>query len=576
LSKLKIAAVSIMRKVLFADEMRAVDRLTTERFAIPSILLMESAARATLEVIREELGELKGKLLVVFAGPGNNGGDAAALARLCLREGAGIKFVFVGDSSKAKGDAEINFKIIRQLAVAGNQPVSGLEIVEITDADPTEGKLIFEKVRALIQQADAVIDGIFGTGLNRPPEGIFLQVVKALNSEPDEQKKGGKLLKKFAIDIPSGLDADRETVIGECFKADATITFTAPKIANVFGESRTKCGRLYIRDIGSPENLIHQQGSNIWLIEKEDAANWLKQTEFAENSYKNKRGHVFVIAGSESYSGAAALAANAAMRSGAGLVTLISPKSSLKAAAENLLPEIIINPVKETEEGTIALEAFDEIRDKILEADAVLIGCGLGRNQETQELVRRLVENIEAPVLVDADGLYAISPLTAKIHSRSRAVILTPHLGEYRRLTGRQENAQQLNSNEVNVLHEEEEVQSLAGFAKFASRSGVFLISKVERVVICEPDGRIAINTTGDSAVGKAGNGDTLAGLLSGFVAQAVKHSLPIFETLAAGVFISGRAAEIAVSKYGRRVMTASDVRDSMGEAFKEFLNVEK
>ena len=293
-------------------------------------------------------------------------------------------------------------------------------------------------------------------------------------------------------------------------------------------------------------------------MEKDIAIRWLEQTKFTDSSYKNKRGHALLIAGSESYSGAAVLAGNAAMRAGVGLVTIVTPGSSKDSVASRVLPEVIVRGVSETESGAVAEAAFTEIAALLEKADAVAIGSGISQDESTKKFVQKVIENRRQPTVVDADALNLLSPFALSgEHSESpHQMILTPHEGEFMRLLG---------TDDKDAIKDR-----VAAVREFAVKNNVILVLKGERVLVGAPDGRVVVNPTGNSGLGKAGNGDTLTGILAGFAAQAVKFNIDIFETVVAAVYVAGMAGDIAEQKYGKRVMTASDVRECLSETFEQ------
>lgn len=283
---------------------------------------------------------------------------------------------------------------------------------------------------------------------------------------------------------------------------------------------------------------------------------WLRNSSFADDSYKNKRGHTLLIAGSESYSGAAVLCGNVAMRSGVGLVTIATPKSSQDSVASRVLPELMVRGVAETENGAISEEAFDEIADLLSKADSVAIGSGISQDDSTKKFVQKVIENRRQPTIVDADALNLLSPFDgfAANGESQQPLILTPHDGEFMRLLG---------TTDKDILKDR-----VAAVRDFATTHNLILVLKGERVLIGEPGGHVVVNPTGNAGLGKAGNGDTLTGILAGFVAQAVQFNIDIFKTVVAAVYVAGMAGDIAEKKYGKRVMTASDVRECLTETF--------
>ncbi|MGQ0543074.1 MAG: NAD(P)H-hydrate dehydratase [Blastocatellia bacterium] len=532
-----------MQKVLTSAEMHEVDRLTTEKYGIPSILLMENAAHAVARVITEKLGgSVKGKSILVLCGKGNNGGDGAALARILWTTGAKIFVLLWGKTEDSIGDAKTHFQILDRLN-------GYLEFRQIV----TENELLdWWKYTRSERTLDVIVDAVFGTGLNRQLDDQhfgFLDIARdyTLDRYPSL---------KVAIDIPSGLKADLIEASRCPLEADLTITFTAPKPALVLPPAANECGQIVIEPIGSPCELVDSSSSQLFLAEMQDCKNWIWSSRFFDDSYKNKRGHTLLIAGSEDYSGAAVLAGNAAMRSGVGLVTVVTPWSSKESVASRVLPEIMVRGVAETKNGAISTEAFNEIGDLFEKADSVAIGCGLSQDESTKEFVKKIIEKRRQPTIIDADALNLLSPFAgvASNGESEAPLILTPHEGEFLRLLGTDDNE---------VIKDR-----VAAVREFSQKHNVILVLKGERVLIGEPGGKVVVNPIGNSGLGKAGNGDTLTGIIAGFAAQAVRMNIDIFETLVAAVYLAGLAGNIAEKKYGKRVMTASDVRECLTEAF--------
>ncbi len=545
-----------MQKVLTAAQMREVDRLTTERYGIPSIILMENAAHAVARVITEKLGgSVKGKSILILCGKGNNGGDGAALARILRAEGAIQEVYLFGKLDELRGDALTNFGALKSVASTDFEAKGDIYLEEVPLIDYWVHTTGFET-----QQFDVIVDALFGTGLSRPLDLLYSNVPSVCSKD----YRGSNLL--VSVDVPSGLSSDFSEVPEIHFAADVTVTFTAPKIVNVVSPSARFNGQLIVADIGSPKELIDEQMSQIFVAERTDAAAWLETSKFRDDSYKNKRGHALIIAGSETYSGAAVLAGNSAIRSGIGLVTLACPAEAKTEIASRLLPEVIL--------ATIGSREYDELAPK---ANAIAVGPGLSANDpEIESLVRKIVEERTWPVIVDAGALRFFSPMhrtteqkpareqglnpqvdveaLADKNVRVPPLILTPHEGEFLRLLG---------TEDKNAIKDR-----VAAVREFATTNYVILVLKGERVLIGHPDGRVVVNPTGNSGLGKAGNGDTLTGILAGFCAQAAAMDIDIFETVVATVYIAGLAGDIAEKRYGKRVMTASDVRECLADAF--------
>jgi len=537
-----------MQKVLSAEEMREVDRLTTEKYGIPSILLMENAAHAAARVITEKLGgSVAGKSFLILCGKGNNGGDGAALARILWNQNAYVIVILFGKSEETKGDARTNFEIWK------NYDDFFYEFESWEEWDKWYWKTGFD--------LDVVIDAVFGTGLNRPIDlwlGRIIHHINIVNEFPRPQRK--RLC--VSIDLPSGLNADLSETIGEAFQADLTVTFTAPKLANVLPPASNFNGELVVANIGSPQELIDASPSQTFLAEKQDALAWLEETEFTSASYKNKRGHALLVAGSNNYAGAAVLAGNAAIVSGVGLVTIATPESAQNSIASRVLPEVMTRRLPETASGAASEESFDELQEFIEKSiDAVAVGSGLSSTDEsTKRMVKKLVEQRQTPIVIDADGLNSLAPFDLQ-GSDELPLILTPHEGEFLKLLGTKD--REILKDRVSVVRD------------FAQKHHVILVLKGERALIAAPDGRVVINPTGNSGLGKAGNGDTLAGIIVGFAAQAAQMKVDMFETVVAAVYLAGLAGDIAAEKYGKRSMLASDVRECLREAFQGITNYE-
>lgn len=534
-----------MLEVLSAEQMREVDRLTTERCGIPSVLLMENAARASVRVVREKLGgSVRDRRILILCGRGNNGGDGAAMARLLRMEEARVEVVLLGSVEDTKGDARTNFEIIRELS--GTDGPNGLKFRELEDFGRDEWPQS--------ERFDLFVDACFGTGLSRPVEGDLASFFEHLNTL---REKGASVPPIVSVDIPSGIASDSAAKFENALRADATVTFTAPKPGNVLPPNSRRNGELHVARIGTPWRLIREMEPDLFLAEREDASVWLERTGFSDDSYKNKRGRALLVVGSPDYAGAAVLAGDGALSTGAGMVTVATSASARPSVAARLQPEVITRALAETTHGVIASEAFETIRGLCEQNDVLAVGSGIGADgEDTARLVLRLVTERTTPVVIDADGLNSLAPFELK-GSDELPLILTPHVGEFRRLLGAPDAE----------MGPEERVGAVR---KFAVRHGVILVLKGERTLIGGPDGRVVVNPTGNPGLGKAGNGDNLTGIITGFVAQAVRHKVDIFETVVAAVYTAGLAGDIAESENGMRTMSASDVRRALGRAFRE------
>ncbi len=555
-----------MQKVVTAAEMREIDRLTTEKYGIPSILLMENAAHAAARIITEKLGgSVKGKSFLILCGKGNNGGDGAALARILWTQEAEVQVILFGKVQETKDDARTNFEIYGKIQTGADNLDIPFELPETEDFFEYAEKIV---VYLQIAKVNCIVDALFGTGLTRPLDEQLCGVLEFFSDIKFHPILDLPLY--VSLDVPSGLYSDDSKAYDAHFFADLTVTFTAPKPANVLAPASNFNGELVVAHIGSPQELIDNSPSKLFLAKREDAQNWLERTKFTADSYKNKRGHALLIVGSKDYTGAAVLAGNAAMLSGVGLTTIATSESAHTAIAAKVLEEIITRSLPETKNGTVTKQAFAKVEELTGKVEVVGIGCGLGSTEKTTgDFVREVITKRRTPVVIDADGLNALSPFDLE-GTDELPLILTPHEGEFLRLLG--------------TTDKDAVKDRVKAVRDFAEKHKVILVLKGERVLIAEPSGKVVINPTGNSGIGKAGNGDTLTGIVTGFVAQTmtrehVKNGFrlnvakpidKIFDAVVAAVYIAGLAGDLAAKRFGRRAMLASDVRECLAEAFQE------
>jgi hydroxyethylthiazole kinase-like uncharacterized protein yjeF len=545
--------------------MREIDRLTTERYGIPSLALMESAATATARVVTElRDGHIAGKSVLIVCGRGNNGGDGAATARLLAIAGAIVDVILFGKLEDTKGDARINFERLRtwkdEQTLRESQGASTASAGEINFYQCESDKGWQQLLAGLLSVPhDFTVDSLFGTGLTRSLEGIHREVVRYLR-HLSEVRNSAELPGSYivSVDVPSGLNSDSRELIGEAVQADMTITMTAPKPANVLPPAGNYNGRLKVADIGSPAELVDEAGSQLFLVGEEDARRWLIQTRYTADSYKNTHGHALVIAGSRGFTGAAVLCANAAMRAGAGLVTVATPASSQVLVATQVMPEIMTAALAETDRGAVSDGAIDHVLKLAARADVVAIGPGLtSEDERTRSFVRAVVQRRRTPVVIDADGLNCLVPWPADLRgSPDCPVVLTPHPGEMLRLIG---------SNDKGLVDDR-----VAVAREFATTHEVIVLLKGTRALIAAPDGRVFVNPTGNPGLGTAGAGDTLTGIITGFLGQAyaaLKSDADALATAIAALYISGLAGDLAAYEMGMRTMVASDIREHLSAA---------
>lgn len=553
-----------MQPVISAKQARDIDALTTSEYQVPSLLLMQAAAEACFQVIHTHFaGDLNNRRAQILCGQGNNGGDGAALALQLCRAGVHADVVLFGRFEDCKDDARTNFEIVRRLAAfdAGSAELpTALSFVECSNLEMWTG---LAKPR---RTYDLVVDALFGTGINRPLEGLLRQVVQHLAMTRWARNQSAKVRPLiFSIDLPSGLNADLARPFGEAVRADLTVTFTAPKPANVLPPAAHLNGKLVVANIGQPASLVEAVKPYLFVTEAADAREWLIKTRYSPDSFKNSHGHALVIAGSRGFTGAAALCGNAAMRSGVGLVTIATPASAQASVAAGAMPEVMTAALAETDRGVASDDAIAHVTRLATKASVIAIGPGLTADDErTRRFVFAVVKQRQVPVVIDADGLnclanYSGSGWPPELQgSKEGPLILTPHEGEMRRLLG---------TSDKSALDDR-----VAAAQEFATKHNLILVLKGTRALIAAPDGRVFINPTGNAGLGTAGAGDTLTGIIAGFVAQAhatLQQDFDPLQATIAALYVGGLAGDFAARATGMRGMVASDIRDHIGTAIR-------
>lgn len=563
--------------------MREIDRLTTESLNMPSLLLMEQAAACALHAISLHTAcDLRALRVLIFCGTGNNGGDGAALARLLWLAGSSVELLLIGRLNDNRGDAQTNFDIASHIAALSQQDEGKIRFTEC--ATENEWREIEPALRADINANHVIVDALFGTGLTRPVSGVHAMVINFINeTRTNRDARRNAVLHDtlfnsesditpavfkpqiVSLDLPSGFAADTSEQPGATVQADLTITFTAPKLANVMPPASRANGRLIVCPVGTPDKIVQASASQTFVADEHDAALWLRRTAYVAGSYKNTHGHVLVVAGSRDMSGAPVLASNAAFRAGAGLVTLATPHSAHAHAAARTLPEIMVAALDEdAAHGSVNSSALKRVRELARRATVLAVGPGLTSvSDETRDFVRELVLTRTTPVIIDADAINALAPWQSELRGTLEApLILTPHEGEMRRLLGIRVNK--------NIDAPDPLADRIAVAREFAVAHAVYLVFKGERTILAAPDGRVCINPTGNPGTGTAGAGDTLTGIIASFVAQD-RASRPhaeadTFASIVAALYVAGAAGDHAARKFGMRTMTASDIADALSE----------
>ena len=486
-----------MLRVLTAEEMRSIDRKTIEEVGVPGILLMENAGLGVVEVIEEMLEETDDPTVSIFCGKGNNGGDGFVVARHLVNRSFNVRVYLVGEPADLRGDALLNFQILRGFGID----------VEIIGQKRRLGR---------IQPGDLIVDALLGTGVSGEVTGFLADCIRWIN------RSGCPVV---SVDLPSGLHTDDGTIGGVAVSAARTATMAELKRGLVLPPGRELAGDIDVIDIGVPESVGKESGVRTFFLEAEDIRDRLPHRPRA--AHKGVFGKIVILAGSPGMTGAATLASMASLRVGGGL-TILGIPHGLNAVLEEKLTEVMTRPFAQTETGTLALEAEQEIVNLFKWAEAVAVGPGLSDHAESAELIRRLVRNTDLPMVLDADGLNAFSGRSDLLRKSKTVRILTPHYGELARLIDR--SIEDIAMNRIEVARET------------AGRFGCVLVLKGSPTVIAEPGGAVYVNSTGNSGMATAGSGDVLTGCIVGFLAQGCQ---PVDAALC-GVYIHGLAGDIA------------------------------
>ncbi|MDY3972075.1 MAG: NAD(P)H-hydrate dehydratase [Clostridia bacterium] len=513
-------------KACFASQMRAVDKAASEIGGIPSIVLMENAAIACVNELKKDFGELTGKRIAVFCGKGNNGGDGFAIARHLRNMDAEVS-VYLVCGNEFKGDAKINFDIIKKMNV-------NIDVVSDT-----------ENLKYIIRSNDIIIDAIYGTGIHGTVGGISYDVINEINENSKYT---------MAVDVPSGINSDSGEICGICIRADKTVTFAAYKVGMLMFPAADYTGKVTVADISIPDYILEGQSISINVTDEEFVRANFPVRE--NNSQKGDYGKVLVIAGSVGMTGAAYLSSQSAVTAGSGLVTLAIP-AGLNGAMEAKTTEVMTLPVEDIN-GHISSDAAEKILERTDMADAVLIGPGLGRSSDAARVLKSVLSHSKVPVIIDADGINAASRDMDILSDCTCPVIFTPHAVEMSRLTG-------LDRDYI-------EENRLVASKEFAEEYGVTVILKGHHTIVTASDGEQYINITGNPGLATGGSGDVLAGITASLAARGINETA----AAAMAVYIHGKAGDIAKDKYGMESVTASLVMESIPDALRQILQVEK
>ena len=512
---------SRVMKIVSAAEMRAIDRATSERFGVPSLTLMENAGAAVAEHVGAFYGDGK---IVIVCGKGNNGGDGFVAARLLHEAGRKVEVTLLADPAELRGDAA---------AMYGKLPFAA-------KVAKSEEALHSQAVQTAFK-AEVYVDAILGTGFKPPVSGLYAAAIAMMNATDAPV---------IAVDIPSGADADamgpqHSPQQGTIARANAIVTFTAPRPAHVFGA--LTAGPTYVADIGSPDEAI-VSSLQLNVIAARDFSKMLELRPTESN--KGNYGHVLLVGGSVGKAGSVAMAGMSALRAGAGLATVATAKSALPTVA-GFYPELMTESLAETGDGTIAASAGEPLNALAKGKSVLGIGPGISRVPETSELVRTLVAKCDIPIVLDADGLNAFEGLTNELSGRGRMLVITPHPGEMARLCG--------------CTIAEVQKDRLGVARKFAREHELIVVLKGHRTLVVEPGGEAWVNTTGNPGMSTGGTGDILTGMVAGMIAQ---HPNDLLLAVCAAVHLHGLAGDMMRDRVGEHSLVATDLLRGLPDAF--------
>ncbi len=517
-----------MIKVITAAQMQELERRTMGEGRIPSTTLMERAGSGVATCIEQWLGTVSGKTITVVCGKGNNGGDGFVAARLLRRRRANVRVLTMASLSELSRDAALMYR--QFVKVAGKSSVI-----------PYRSK---DTARALLQESHLLVDALLGTGLSSAVTGRYGEVIESMNEVNRPV---------VAIDVPSGLHADTGTAFGQAVRASLTVTFGLPKTGLYQNQGIDLSGNINLVDIGIPPSYVDAIKSHVTVITPQWVQGCLPRRE--RSGHKGTYGHAGIIAGSVGKTGAAALAAQAALRIGAGLVTVATP-SSVNDILEAKLLEVMTLPMPETKARTLSRAALDRLLAFMATRDAVAIGPGLSTHHETVELVQALTARLDRPAVLDADALNALTGRTAILASCKTPPIITPHPGEMARLEA-EATPQTVNRDRIGTA------------TRFARERGLFVILKGARTIIARPDGAVAICPTGNPGMATAGTGDVLTGMVVGLLAQG----LPSWEAACTATYLHGAAGDLAAAMKGEVGMIAGDLLEHIPTALNRILS---
>lgn len=516
-------------KVVSPLTMRKMDQMAIEEYKILGAVLMENAGREVALAVkdfykRKSGGKLQEKAkIVVFCGKGNNGGDGFVAARHLSNMGFSTFIYLIANPEDITGDAGLNLGIVEEMKLP----------IEIIDKSSD-----LSSIKEKIKDSSVIIDAIFGTGLKGEVKGIARDVIELINSLE---------VPTIAVDIPSGISGESGKVLGAAVKAEETVTMGALKIGLLLYPGAEYAGNIKIADIGMPKIVEESIEAEAELLEGKWVASCFK--DYPPDAHKGTFGKVFIIAGSQGMTGAAALSAEAAVRSGAGLVTVGVPKS-LDDILETKLTEAMKLPLAETPEHSLSPEALNTALDFASRCSAVVLGPGISQKIETKRFVNQFILKCSVPIVIDADGLNALADNPDILKDISVPVIITPHPGEMGRL--------------LDMTSAQIQEDRIGAAKTAAKRFGCVAVLKGARTLIAKPDGKFFINPTGNPGMATGGSGDVLSGMIGAFLARGMKPH----EAAASAVYLHGLAGDFAAFDKTEICLSAGDIVNYLYKAF--------
>lgn len=523
-------------KILTTLQMSEIDRISSQDYNLPQRVLMENAGFQVFRTLLEYFpGKLERQRIGILCGKGNNGGDGLVVARLLSQEGLTPSVFLLATNDKFKGNVKENLDSYRKL---------GGSVQELTNAKELE--------ISNWNQYDILIDAILGTGLTRPLSEFYAQVVKRINHCPAFC---------LSVDIPTGMQADSMSPPSLCVCADATVTFTAPKIAHVLNSDQNSLGELRVVPIGSPHHLLNS--NNLWLstIEESQVTACLPRRPI--DSHKGDFGHISIVGGSREKSGAARLVGWSALQTGAGLVTVLVP-DTVQAIVAEPHAELMTIGLPTDPEGELSSKSLDALQSSLEGKDCLVIGPGLGTKKTTRELIKNLVDKASIPIVLDADGINAFQSQPELLQrEKNRPLILTPHPREFARITDLE--ISEIRSDRCNIARE------------FAIEYQLWLVLKDFRTLIASPDGKVQVCPLGNPGMATAGSGDVLAGIIGALMgiyqAQNLQSPENVNEAIMTAVYLHSASGDLA-AQITEHSVTASGIIDQLPKIFRHLENL--